>query len=116
MLPQTMWLNKAVEEQLQTLKGKTGVTPNVAARIAFFRSVEKGFVFDKDTDYKLSGNLKLDKHTWLGKTQQVTELLLKQRYPEYSDKELQMAWAAHVEDGVSAIRNHSSLLLLASNL
>ncbi|KPZ67779.1 hypothetical protein AN394_03469 [Pseudoalteromonas sp. P1-26] len=109
MLPQTMWLNKAVEEQLQTLKGKTGVTPNVAARIAFFRSVEKGFVFDKDTDYKLSGSLKLDKHTWLGKTQQVTELLLEQRYPEYSDKELQMAWAAHVEDGVSAIRNQKSI-------
>ncbi|TMO31416.1 DNA sulfur modification protein DndE [Pseudoalteromonas sp. S4492] len=112
MLPQTMWLNKAVEEQLQTLKGKTGVTPNVAARIAFFRSIEKGFVFDKDTDYKLSGSFKLDKHTWLGKTQMVTELLLKQRYPEYSDKELQMAWAAHVEDGVSAIRNQSELCSL----
>ncbi|MCQ8880704.1 DNA sulfur modification protein DndE [Pseudoalteromonas shioyasakiensis] len=116
MLPQTMWLNKAVEEQLQTLKGKTGVTPNVAARIAFFRSVEKGFVFDKDTDYKLSGNLKLDKHTWLGKTQMVTELLLKQRYPEYSDKELQMAWAAHVEEGVAAIRNIRTLKELVSKL
>lgn len=116
MLPQTMWLNKAVEEQLQTLKGKTGVTPNVAARIAFFRSIEKGFVFDKDTDYKLSGNLKLDKHTWLGKTQQVTELLLEQRYPEYSDKELQTAWAAHVEDGVSAIRNHKALLPMVNDL
>ncbi|WP_062565190.1 DNA sulfur modification protein DndE [Pseudoalteromonas shioyasakiensis] len=116
MLPQTMWLNKAVEEQLQTLKGKTGVTPNVAARIAFFRSVEKGFVFDKDTDYKLSGSLKLDKFTWLGKTQIVTELLLKQRYPEYSDKELQTAWAAHVEDGVSAIRNQSELRTLINAL
>ncbi|MDC9511305.1 DndE family protein [Pseudoalteromonas sp. Angola-4] len=39
----------------------------------------------------------------------VTELLLKQRHPEYSDKELQTAWAAHVEDGVSAIRNHKNL-------
>ncbi|QWV06570.1 DNA sulfur modification protein DndE (plasmid) [Pseudoalteromonas shioyasakiensis] len=116
MLPQTMWLNKAVEEQLQTLKGKTGVTPNVAARIAFFRSIEKGFVFDKDTDYKLSGNLKLDKHTWLGKTQQVTELLLKQRYPEYSDKQLQAAWAAHVEEGVSAIRNHDNITVLVEKI
>lgn len=109
MLPQTMWLNKAVEEQLQTLKGKTGVTPNVAARIAFFRSIESGFVFNKEKDYKLSGSLKLDKFTWLGKTQMVTELLLKQRYPEYSDKELQAAWAAHVEDGISAIRNQNKL-------
>lgn len=116
MLPQTMWLNKAVEEQLQTLKGKTGVTPNVAARIAFFRSIESGFVFNKEKDYKLSGSLKLDKFTWLGKTKMVTELLLKQRYPEYSDKELQIAWAAHVEDGVSAIRNHQSLINLAKAL
>ena len=46
----------------------------------------------------------------------VTELLLKQRYPEYSDKELQTAWAAHVEDGVSAIRNHKSLLPLVDDL
>lgn len=109
MLPQTMCLNKAVEEQLQTLKGKTGVTPNVAARIAFFRSIEKGFIFNKEKDYKLSGSLKLDKFTWLGKTQMVTELLLKQRYPEYSDKELQTAWAAHVENGLAAIRNSTNI-------
>ena len=109
MLPQTMWLNKAVEEQLHTLKGKTGVTPNVAARIAFFRSIEKGFIFNKEKDYKLSGILKLDKFTWLGKTQMVTELLLKQRYPEYSDKELQTAWAAHVEDGIARIRSLNNI-------
>ena len=108
MLPQTMWLNKAVEEQLQALKSKTGVTPNVAARIAFFRSIEKGFIFNKEKDYKLSGSLKLDKFTWLGKTQMVTELFLKQRYPEYSDKELQTAWAAHVEDGISSLRNQNN--------
>ena len=116
MLPQTMWLNKAVEEQLQTLKGKTGVTPNVAARIAFFRSIEKGFIFNKEKDYKLSGSLKLDKFTWLGKTQMVTELLLKQRYPEYSDKELQTAWAAHVEDGVSTIRSLKTLNALTNSI
>jgi len=116
MLPQTMWLNKAVEEQLQTLKGKTGVTPNVAARIAFFRSVEKGFVFDRNADYKLSGSLKLDKHTWLGKTQMVTELMLKQRYPEYSDKELHIAWAAHVEEGISNLRNINELTILTTSI
>ena len=116
MLPQTMWLKKAVEEQLQTLKGKTGITPNVAARIAFFRSIEKGFVFNKEKDYKLSGSLKLDKFTWLGKTQMVTELLLKQRYPEYSDKELQTAWAAHVEDGIAALRNYKTLHTLSSSI
>lgn len=116
MLPQTMWLKKSVEEQLQTLKANTGIYPNISSRIAFFRSIENGFLFDKTKDYKLSGNQKMDKFTWLGKTQQVTELLLKQRYPEFSDKELQMAWAAHVEDGISGLRNHSELNELISNI
>ncbi|TMO66483.1 DNA sulfur modification protein DndE [Pseudoalteromonas aurantia] len=109
MLPQTMWLKKSVEEQLHSLKANTGINPNISSRIAFFRSIESGFMFDKTQDYKLSGYQKMDKFTWLGKTQQVTELLLKQRYPEFSDKELQMAWAAHVEDGFSGIRRLDNL-------
>ena len=46
----------------------------------------------------------------------MTELLLKQRYPEYSDKELQTAWAAHVEDGFFAIRNHKNLYELVTSI
>lgn len=116
MLPQTMWLKKSVEEQLQTLKTNTGIYPNISSRIAFFRSIESGFMFDKTQDYKLSGNQKMDKFTWLGKTQQVTELLLKQRYPEYSDKELQIAWAAHVDNGIASIRNIETLKELVSKI
>ena len=116
MLPHSMWLNKAVEEQLIGLRGRTGITPNVASRIAFFRSVEAGFTYDKTSNHKLTGSLKLDKFTWLGKTELVTELLLKQRYPDFTEKELQAAWAAHVENGIASLRNHRNLSSFSSKI
>jgi len=109
MLPNRMQLNRTVEEQLKKLKANTGITPNVSARIAFFRSIESDYVYQKNIDYKLDGSLTLDKFTWLGKTQLVTELLLKTKYPKLEGKELQVAWASHVEHGVSALRNHKDL-------
>ncbi|WP_249348993.1 hypothetical protein [Pseudoalteromonas phenolica] len=39
----------------------------------------------------------------------MTKLLLKQRYPDFSDKELKIAWAANVEVGLSDIRNGNNL-------
>ncbi|EAP1447716.1 DUF1832 domain-containing protein, partial [Salmonella enterica] len=35
MLPNRMQLSRQTEEQLKRLKGYTGLTPNVAARLAF---------------------------------------------------------------------------------
>jgi DNA sulfur modification protein DndE len=110
MLPNRMQLNKTVEEQLKKLKGSTGITPNVSARIAFFRSIESDYKYQPEVAHKLDGSLTLDKFTWLGKTQLVTELLLKQKYPELEGKELQAAWASHVEHGLSAFRNTKNLL------
>jgi DNA sulfur modification protein DndE len=104
MLPNIMWLNKAVEDELKKQKELTGITPNVAARIAFFKSIEAGFVYDKSQQVQLNGTLKLDKVTWLGMTQLATELLLKQKYPEYTDKNLQVVWAAYVAAGISSVR------------
>ena len=40
MLPNRMQLNRQTEEQLKKLKAYTGITPNVAARLAFFRSLK----------------------------------------------------------------------------
>lgn len=108
MLPNRMQLTRQTEEQLKRLKANTGVTPNVAARLAFFRSVESDFRYHTDNK-KLDGSLVLDKITWLGETLQITELVLKMLYPKMEQKELMKAWAAHVEDGVSAIRNHRGL-------
>lgn len=110
MLPNRMQLTRQTEEQLKRLKGFTGVTPNIAARIAFFRSVESEFIFLPEKDNrKLDGQLVLDKITWLGETMHTTELVLKMLYPQLEQKEIVRAWAAHVEDGVAALRNHKNL-------
>ncbi|ETS32569.1 DNA sulfur modification protein DndE [Photorhabdus temperata] len=110
MLPNRMQLSRQTEEQLKRLKGYTGITPNVAARLAFFRSVESEFRYSPERDSKkLDGTLVLDKITWLGETLQVTELVLKMLYPQIAQKDMIKAWAAHVEDGIAALRNYRSL-------
>ncbi|KJG06071.1 DNA sulfur modification protein DndE [Photobacterium angustum] len=116
MLPNRMNLSKTTEEQLKLLKQRTGISPNVSSRIAFFRSVESGFTYSAEPAKKLDGSLVLDKVTWLGDTQLVTELILKQIYPELDDKETMAAWAAHIEDGIASLRNHKSLLDFSSSL
>lgn len=108
MLPNRMNLTRSTEEQLKKLKGSTGITPNVSARIAFFRSIESDFRY-QGQEAKLDGSLVLDKYTWLGETGDVTELMLKMYYPALDSKEYQQAWAAHVEDGIASLRNHRSL-------
>jgi len=116
MLPNRMQLTRVVEDQLKRLKSNTDITPNVSARIAFFRSVESGFTFTKADEKKLDGSLVLDKITWLGETQLITEQVLKLKYPELEGKALQSAWAAHVEDGIAALRNHKSILNLSTGI
>lgn len=107
MLPNRMQLSRQTEDQLKRLKAYTGVTPNVAARLAFFRSVESEFRYSPErNNKKLDGSLVLDKITWLGETLQVTELMLKMLYPKMTQKDLIKAWAAHVEDGVAGLRNY----------
>lgn len=115
MLPNRMNLTRSTEEQLKKLKGYTGITPNVSARIAFFRSIESDFRYS-GIEAKLDGSLVLDKFTWLGETNDVTELVLKMYYPELDTKEYQQAWAAHVEDGIASIRNHRTVVNLSSSL
>ncbi len=100
MLPNRMSLPRQTEERLRRLKQNTGISPNVSSRLAFFRSYEKGFVYD-GTGIKADGSLVLDKVTWLGDTLPFVELLLKERYPDLKKKDIGLAWAAHVEDGAT---------------
>ena len=115
MLPNRMNLTQTTEEHLKRLKASTGVTPNVSARLAFFRSTESDLRY-AGTEAKPNGSLVLDKITWLGDTAELTELLLKMYYPSLDAKQLQQAWAAHVEDGVASIRNHRSVQYLSISL
>ncbi|MGF1720336.1 DNA sulfur modification protein DndE [Vibrio kyushuensis] len=115
MLPNRMNLTRTTEEQLKKLKSYTGITPNVSARIAFFRSIESDFRY-QGVEAKLDGSLVLDKYTWLGETSDVTELVLKVYYPKLELKEYQQAWAAHVEDGIASVRNCKSVALISTML
>ncbi len=115
MLPNRMNLTRTTEEQLKKLKGYTGITPNVSARVAFFRSIESDFRY-QGQEAKLDGSLVLDKYTWLGETSDITELVLKMYYPELDAKEYQQAWAAHVEDGIASIRNIKTILNLSERI
>lgn len=115
MLPNRMQLSRQTEDQLKRLKAYTGVTPNVAARLAFFRSVESEFRYSPErNNKKLDGSLVLDKITWLGETLQTTELILTMLYPQIENKEMMKIWAAHVEDGIAALRNYRNLKELTS--
>lgn len=113
MLPNRMQLTRQTEEQLKRLKTMTGITPNISARLAFYRSIESGFRYQID-ERKLDGLLILEKSVWLGELEGITELLLKFTYPELNSKEMMKAWAAHVEDGIAALRNHKNLLNLST--
>lgn len=117
MLPNRMQLNRQTEEQLKKLKAYTGVTPNIAARLAFFRSVESNFRYSPIiNEKKLDGILVLDKTTWLGNTAQATELILKMMYSSLEPNDFIRAWAAHVEDGISGLRNHKNFSNLLSSI
>lgn len=117
MLPNRMQLSHRTEEQLKKIRTYTGLTPNIIARLAFFRSVESGFVFlPENNNIKPDGNLVLDKITWLGETMLVTELTIKMLYSEITAKEAHIVWAAHVEDGIAALRNHRNMKDLLNNL
>ncbi|TPE16807.1 DNA sulfur modification protein DndE [Pantoea vagans] len=117
MLPNRMQLSHQTEEQLKKLKGYIGITPNVAARLAFFRSVEGDFRYLPEQDNKkLDGTLVLDKITWLGETLKTTELVLTMLYPNIEQKAILKAWAAHVDDGIAAMRNYRNLKDFTKNL
>jgi len=116
MLPNRMQLSHTVTEQLKRLKSYTDITPNVSARIAFFSSVESGYTYSENDEKKLDGSLNLDKITWLGETQLITEQVLKLKYPNLEGKELQAAWAAHVEDGIAGLRNYKNIAEISKSL
>ena len=104
MLPtRGLKLPKETEELLRRLKLKAKVTPNVASRLAFFKSVESGYRYH-DPSIKLDGSLVLDKVTWLGDLTIAIDCTLKMLQPLLDSKELEKAWATHVQHGVKTLR------------
>ncbi|MGO2129189.1 MAG: DNA sulfur modification protein DndE [Pseudoalteromonas prydzensis] len=99
-----MKLTIETDEFLRRLKGRTKVTPNVLARIAFFTSVEAGNRYNGEP-IELNGSLSLDKVTWLGETGLITEMTLQMLYPDNDQQQNTKAWAYHVMQGSKSFRN-----------
>ncbi|WP_417582574.1 DNA sulfur modification protein DndE [Nitrincola sp.] len=108
MLPNRMHVKYQTGEQLKKLKAYTGVSPNISSRIAFFRSMESGYRFSGEP-IDLSKGMDLEKSVWLGDLELAVETLLRRYYPDHTPKELEQAWAAHVEDGIASLRNQKTL-------
>ena len=109
MLPtRGLKLPKDTDELLRRLKQRTKVTPNILSRIAFFKSVESGYRYH-DKSIKLDGSLVLDKVTWLGDLSLAIECTLQMLYPELDNKDLEKAWATHVQHGAKSFRSAKSI-------
>ena len=110
MLPNRLNLFKSTEDELKRLKQNTGLTPNVAARIAFAISLREGFRFEANADSRHpDGTLNLDKITWFGDRAPLYELLLAKAYPLLEGKELETAWASHVESGAAKLKGRRQI-------
>lgn len=115
MLPNKMKISESATNSLRRLQSNTGLTANIGARLAFFKSFEGGFRFNPATDTAEHTGRELDKHSWLGDHGVVTEQLLRQVYSGFTKSQLHDAWAAHVDDGASKIEGTKSLLAFNIN-
>lgn len=114
MLPNKMRISEKALKSLMRLQGNTGLTPNIGARVAFFKSIEGSFRYNPNRHTIDTKGRELDKHSWLGDYPEIVEMLLKQLYPDLSRKEIYHAWIKHIDDGAAMIENTKNLASLAN--
>ncbi|WP_349618327.1 DNA sulfur modification protein DndE [Azotobacter salinestris] len=107
MLPHKMKISDKAFNALKRLQNNTGLTVNVGARLAFFASIERGYVWSGE-EIELKQR-ELDKYTWLGDYGDLVEMLLKQKYPSLEVKDYYKAWGSHVDDGAFILESKISL-------
>lgn len=107
MLPNRICISKTASEQLKLLKARTGITPNILARMALVRSIKEKF------DYTLkevaSDGLEFQMSSLLGEYALLYEKLLMELHAIPDHHELSKALAAHIENGLSYIKNVKDL-------
>ncbi len=99
MLPNRIAISATTEEQLKRVKARTGKQPNIAVREAFYNAIEEGVLIN-NTDSFIPGSMSMDKKTWLGETEKITEAIINQLYFRLSPEEKARAWALTVERGL----------------
>lgn len=107
MLPKRMHISKTATETLRILKGRTGLTPNIACRIALVKSLEEG---------KAGGLRKVDvtgsefnAPTLFGDQAAVFEALLKQVHGAMDQKHVAQVISSHIDHGLEKIRRARSV-------
>lgn len=113
MLPNKMRISERALKSLLRFQTNTGLTPNIGARIAFFKSIEGNYRYNPNRSNVDTKGRELDKHSWLGDHLEIVEMLLRQKYPTFNNRELYNAWNKHVDDGaamIEATKNLSALI------
>jgi DNA sulfur modification protein DndE len=107
MLPNRFRISQRATESLKTLKGRTGVTPNILCRIAFVLSLRDG-PRGGDLDLELNGS-EFNTPTLFGDYALVYECLMRQLHGSLEGKEMQRIVAAHIETGLEHLKRVRSL-------
>ena len=113
-LPNRIRLSQSSSEQLTFLKSRTGVTPNILARIAFTLSLKSKFDISQlnpDND-----GLEFNLGNLLGEHVQLYELLLLQDSNAATQEDLSNAFVSHIENGLQGLRSVKNLLQLSNQI
>ena len=92
-----------VSSRLSTLKGRTGLTPNILCRVGFCLSLNDPTIPDPD-DYPPDSDREINRHTLTGPWDSLFVALIKERcYQDglpTSDEALAKPFGAHINRGV----------------
>jgi DNA sulfur modification protein DndE len=107
VLPKRLHISKSATEILRMMKGRTGLTPNIACRIALLKSLEDGKSGGlRKTD--LTGS-EFNAPTLFGDQASAFEALLRQVHGTPDAKLLPTIIASHIDHGLEKIKRARSL-------
>lgn len=112
MLPNRFRISKASTESLKLLKARTGVTPNIACRIALMLSLERGRTGgEREVDFDGS---ELYTHTLFGEAAQIYECMLRAVHGDLQQKRVQQLVGSHIESGTEELKKAKTLIDLCA--
>ena len=114
MLPNRIHTSKSAQDIMSLIKQRTGITPNLIARLAIAKSIESGFDYktiNLDTDGQ-----ELNMSTLLGDLSLYYEHLLLESHGIDESNELAVALTGHLENGLGGFRNIKNLTDLLNRL
>ena len=111
-----MHFSEEASRNLGQMKGRTGLTPNILARIGFCLSLENPTLPDP-SDYEGAGNVSIKRHVLTGSYDALFVAMLKERcyQDRICDDEMPNQFKAHMNRGVlllnKRLKNVDDLLL-----